>query len=238
MRTRYTEIGHEYRRRWTRTVRWSLLASLLIHASIVLLLSNVRPLPDVHQSAAGPDAGDDAAAQGGGLEVLSLLIAQPQPEPVPEETAVPIPVPVVVPVPPVEIRPEPVTITTPVRTEGNTGAGQGVGAEVGAGLEAGTGAGGGGTGAEGTARTSAPTPRGLMLPPADRPDRVRGTEVTVYVFVTDRGRVVSDSTRLAPTTGDRGFDDRLRRQAAEWVFNPARREGQPVAEWFSYTIIL
>jgi len=50
--------------------------------------------------------------------------------------------------------------------------------------------------------------------------------------------VVADSTRLAPSSGDSKFDERLRRQAAEWVFNPAKKGGQPVAEWFRYTIVL
>jgi hypothetical protein len=41
-----------------------------------------------------------------------------------------------------------------------------------------------------------------------------------------------------PSSGDRGFDNRLIRQAADWVFNPGRRDGQPVAEWFQYVIVL
>jgi hypothetical protein len=67
---------------------------------------------------------------------------------------------------------------------------------------------------------------------------VRGREVDVWVFVTVRGQVVSDSTRLDPTSGDGKFDDRLKKQAAEWVFEPAKRGGKPVAEWFRYTIVL
>lgn len=83
-----------------------------------------------------------------------------------------------------------------------------------------------------------PAPRGLILPPSDRPGKVRGKEVTVWVFVTETGTVVADSTRLLPPTGDSKFDDRLRRQASQWVFQPARRAGEAVAEWFRYTITL
>jgi len=76
----------------------------------------------------------------------------------------------------------------------------------------------------------------MILPPADRPASVRGKEVEVWVFVTEQGRVIADSTRIHPSTGDRRFDERLRRQAAQWVFEPARKGGRPVAEWFQYVI--
>jgi hypothetical protein len=118
------------------------------------------------------------------------------------------------------------------------GAGEGTGSKTGPGIAGGTGQGDGGDAESGRYRLTPPTPRGLILPPSDRPGKVRGREVVVYVFVTDRGRVLSDSTRLAPSSGDSKFDDRLRRQAAEWVFNPARKAGQPIAEWFRYTIVL
>ncbi len=52
------------------------------------------------------------------------------------------------------------------------------------------------------------------------------------------GSVVPDSTRVIPSTGDSKFDDRLKRQAAEWVFDPARSMGRAVAEWFRYFITL
>jgi hypothetical protein len=50
--------------------------------------------------------------------------------------------------------------------------------------------------------------------------------------------VVADSTRLDPRTGNGSFDDRLKKQAAEWVFDPARKDGRAIAEWFKYTIVL
>ena len=58
----------------------------------------------------------------------------------------------------------------------------------------------------------------------------------MWVFVDAAGKVVADSTRLNPPTSDRGFNRRLIDEAAEWVFNPATRNGQPVAAWFPYTI--
>ncbi|MGH7477473.1 MAG: energy transducer TonB, partial [Longimicrobiales bacterium] len=121
-------------------------------------------------------------------------------------------------------------------TESRTGEGD-AGEE--SGRESGTGAGAGGTEAEGRETgVIPPTPRGLILPPSDRPRSVRGKEVTVWVFVSAQGRVTPDSTRLIPSSGDRGFDQRLRQLASEWVFTPARRGGSAVAEWFSYVLVL
>lgn len=153
----------------------------------------------------------------------------------------PPPLPVPVPEIAVEIEPEP--IAEPVDYSELAGALADAatgdsGTDDGPGTETGTGEGDGGTEDDGRARGTPPTPRGLILPPADRPGRVRGKEVTVWVFVTEDGVVVPDSTRVRPSSGDRKFDDRLRRQAAEWVFQPAQRRGQSIAEWFRYVITL
>jgi periplasmic protein TonB len=226
----------ELRRKWDRTMRWALVASLLLHVLVVLVFSRAPVIPDVPMSSAGPDAADDRAAAGGGMEVIAYTIIQPPPAPVEAFIPIPVPVPTVQPQPEV-IRPP--TPQAPAPTPGQTAsAGEGRGQDTGPGTERGTGQGSGGTGEEGDSRTIAPSPRGLILPPSDRPARVRGNTVTVYVFVTERGRVVPDSTRLDPSSGDRGYDNRLRRQAADWVFNPARRGGQAVAEWFQYVIVL
>jgi len=117
-----------------------------------------------------------------------------------------------------------------------TGAGEGRGSETGPGTETGTGRGDGGTDEEGASRVSAPSPRGMILPPTDKPSRVKGMTVTVYVFVAPNGSVVSDSTRIAPSTGDSRFDRRLRDDAAQWKFKPGMQDGRPVAAWFPYTI--
>ena len=74
----------------------------------------------------------------------------------------------------------------------------------------------------------------MIIPPTNR--ALRGTTVQVWVFVDERGSVVADSTRLDPPTRSRDFNRQLIREAAEWVFRPARKEGQAVASWYPYTI--
>jgi outer membrane biosynthesis protein TonB len=221
-------------RRWDRSMRWALAASVILHVLLFLLFRQALVVPDVPISAAGERSGDPRAAAGGGMEVIAYT--EVRPPPVPEEQ-VPIPIPVPdAPQPPAEQQ-EPAQ--APARVLGRApSAGEGRGPETGPGTETGTGRGDGGTGEAGTSAVTAPSPRGLILPPSDRPASVRGRSVTVYVFVSERGTVVSDSTRLAPGSGDARFDTRLRRQASEWVFNPARREGRPVPEWFQYMIVL
>ena len=186
--------NEELEERWRRAWRWALLASLVFHVLLVLLFWSVPDLPDVPVSAAGPRSGDPSAAAGGGSQMISFRIQlpPPTPEPIPKP---PEPVPVPDPVTPVE--PPQETTPTPVASDGQRQAtGEAPGAAKGPGTATGTGRGDGGTGDEGLYRVTAPSPRGLILPPSDRPGKVRGKEVVVYVFVTDRGRVVSDSTRL------------------------------------------
>lgn len=102
------------------------------------------------------------------------------------------------------------------------------------GIEGGQGRGDGGTAAEGFFRLIPPSPRGMIIPPTN--SSLRGRQVEVWVFVDATGKVVADSTRLNPPTSDRGFNRRLMEEAAEWVFNPALQNNQPVAAWFPYTI--
>jgi hypothetical protein len=78
------------------------------------------------------------------------------------------------------------------------------------------------------------SPLGMIIPPAS-PD-LAGIEVTVWIFVDDTGRVVPDSTRLEPPTRDSGFNRRLIREAAEWAFRPAQRNGRAVPSWFPFRI--
>jgi len=212
---------------------------VLLHILIFLLFRRDVVIPPSPFAAAGPRAGDARAAAGGGTQVVRLRVLETPPEPVVEEIT---PVPVPTPEPEVEIEveepPEPQVVAAVSILRGTT-VGPGQGDQKGEGLERGTGRGDGGTGEEGLFRDVVPpSPRGLILPPSDRPGKVRGKEVDVWVFVTAVGTVVEDSTRLAPSTGDRGFDERLKKQASEWVFEPARRAGAAVSEWFRYTIIL
>ncbi|NIP78952.1 MAG: hypothetical protein GWM90_07035 [Gemmatimonadetes bacterium] len=223
----------EQDRRYTRAWRWGLALSALGHVLLFLIFS-ARPLPLSPFSAAGPRRGDFRAAPGGGMQAVELsrpASARPvPPEPVPtlepEETEV-------------EPEAEPPDEDAPVIALADQVAVPGTqGPTVGVGLLDGTGRGDGGTEAEGRFRVVPPRPRGLMLPPGDRPDQVRGREVEVWVFVTEEGEVVPDSTRLNPPTGDRGFDRKLREYAADWVFEAAQRDGRNVAEWFRYTLIM
>lgn len=85
-------------------------------------------------------------------------------------------------------------------------------------------------------RPQPPSPRSMIVPPP-RPD-LRGTEVTIWVFVEDTGRVVADSTRLDPPTRDGDLNRLLIREAAEWVFRPARQNGRPVPSWYEYRIVM
>ncbi|HEX2167162.1 MAG TPA: TonB family protein [Longimicrobiales bacterium] len=221
-------------RRWDRTFRWSLLASVLFHILLVLFFREDRIIPDINVAAAGEDAGDPQAAAGGGMEVISYRLQTPTPEPEPEVAE---PVPVVEPEPEPEPQPEEEPSREPAEPLGQqAGAGEGRGTDTGPGTETGTGRGDGGTAEEGLSRVTAPSPRGMILPPSDRPGRVKGMTVTVYVFVAPTGAVVSDSTRIAPSTGDSRFDRRLRDDAAQWKFRPGMRGGQPIAAWFPYTI--
>lgn len=219
--------------RWDRVFRWSLAMSLLLHILIVLLFRQQQLVPEIEFAAAGERAGDPEAAAGGGMEVIAIQLqtAPPTPEPVLPE---PVPVPDQ---PEPEVEPQDEPSREPSQPLGQqASAGEGRGTADGPGTETGTGRGDGGTSDEGLNRVTAPSPRGMILPPTDRPDRVKGMTVTVYVFVASTGAVVSDSTRIAPSTGDSRFDRRLRDDAAQWKFRPGMRAGQPIASWFPYTI--
>ncbi|MDX1647367.1 MAG: hypothetical protein R3304_09505, partial [Longimicrobiales bacterium] len=178
-------------------------------------------IPESPFAAAGPHSGDDRAAAGS-MQALNIRTPPPRriiPPPVPIEVAVEI---------------EPVEFEDEVQVDAADALGEEPGALEGPGLEDGTGEGAGGDAAEGRNDLQPATPRGMIIPPTNRD--LRGTEVQVWVFVDERGRVVPDSTRLDPPTRDRGFNRRLIEEASEWVFRPATRQGEPVASWFPYRI--
>lgn len=218
------DSGHDLRardrRRRERSIwRTALLASALLHLLVFFgWRGNVIPLSPF--AAAGPRAGDNRAAAG---SMQSMNIRVPPSVPL---VPPPVPLPTLEDVEVVELEEE-------VDFEPAAPPGEGVG-EEGPGLEDGTGAGDGGTAEEGLHRLQPPSPRGMIIPPSN--DALRGTEVEVWVFVDAQGRVVPDSTRLNPPTRDRSFNQRLIREAAEWVFRPAIKGGEPVASWFPYRI--
>lgn len=228
---------------WHRVLGIGLFIALLIHAALLVSL-RTSDLPPMTLSAAGPQAGDyrAAAGGGGGMEAVQIRVQEEQ---APSEEVIPEPVPV----PEIEIEIEPVPQPEPAPSQvpqvaitapgqGTAGQGAGEGETEGPGLADGRGHGGGGTDAEGASGMIAPRPRGLFLPPQGVPSDAKGREITVYVFVTDQGRVVPDSTRIHPATRDARFNRRLRDQASEWVFEPARRGGRTVSAWFQYGLIL
>jgi hypothetical protein len=229
------------RRRRERSIwRAGLLLSVLAHL-VAFAGWRSTVLPPSPFSAAGPRAHDPRAAGGGGggaLRALNLSIPPSRPIIRP-----PAPLAVNIQVEPVVVPPEPLSDPRSVLGERpevgpgtgvGTGSGTGAGTGSGSGVGAGSGRGDGGTGTEGLYRLDPPVPRGMIIPPANR--SLRGTMVEVWVFVDELGKVVADSTRLNPPTKDRGFNQRLIREAAEWVFRPAMQAGKPVASWFPYQI--
>jgi hypothetical protein len=240
----YVPASERADRTWNRALAIGLIAAVMIHLAI-LLSSRTRWTPSPPFAAAGPQASDTRAAAGGGggMEVVRVRV---QEERVVAEEPTPTPVPVPdVPEMEVEIppQPEPTTIEVPelagaLPGQGELGQGPAVGDLAAPGSASGTGLGSGGADAEGASGMLAPVPRGMILPPADRPRNVRGREVTVWVFVTETGRVLPDSTRLEPPTPDAGYNRRLRQSASEWSFEPARSTGRPVAAWYPYEIEL
>jgi len=220
-------------------MRTALLVSVLLHFLVLVAFRSAILIPESPFAAAGPRAGDDQAAAGGGTEIVNLVMSQPQAAPeIAQPQPIPVPTEQIVPEPEIKLEdPKPQLTVASIVGEGVTATAQGLGAGSGAGIEGGTGRGDGGTAAEGRYRFMPASPRGLILPPSDRPGNVKGKEITVWVWVTETGKVVADSTRLDPSTGDRGFDDRLKKQAAQWVFEPARRGGHAIAEWWNYVLV-
>lgn len=209
------------RRRGERRVWWAGLGlSLLVHVLVFLLWPSGR-MPVAPGAAAGPRSGDLRASRGGmqamNIQAPTAEITRPPP---------PTPVPSLEPVEPVEFQEE-------ASVDASEVLGDRPGLEE-PGADVGTGRGGGGTEDGGGQRMIPPSPRGMIVPPTN--DELRGREISVWVFVDETGRVVPDSTRLEPPTRDDDFNERLIGEAAEWIFEPAREDGEPVAAWFPYTI--
>jgi hypothetical protein len=209
------------RRRRDRTVwRTGLLLSVLFH--LLLFLGWRGPvIPMSPFAAAGPRAGDNRAAKGS-MQALNMSVPPSRPIIRPPRPLA------------VSVEIEPVEFEDSETLDPSSVLGDAPGDEEGPGLETGTGEGDGGTAEEGLYRLQPPSPRGMIIPPAN--ESLKGTTVEVWVFVDERGRVVPYSTRLNPPTRDRSFNQRLIREAAEWVFRPATQGGKPVASWFPYQI--
>ncbi len=215
-----TLSNDERRLREVKVWRTGLVVSVLIHL-LIFAFWQVPSQVLSPFSAAGPRAGDNRAA-GGSLQALQISIPPPRPIVPPQ-----VPLPTVIDVEPISFEPE-------VEVDFASAMGDRPGDAEGPGIENGEGRGDGGTAEEGLFRLVPPSPRGMIMPPTNR--NLKGKQVQVWVFVTEAGRVVADSTRLQPPTSDRDFNRRLIQEAAQWVFEPARKGGVPVAAWFPYTI--
>jgi hypothetical protein len=215
------EMTARDRRRRERSIwRTGLLVSVLFHL-LIFFFWRFTVVPESPMAAAGPAAGDNRAARG---SMQALNVRTPPANPI-----VPPPVPI-----PVDIAVEPVQFVEQVEIEPSSVAGDAPGSLDAPGLELGTGLGDGGNSDQGLYRLQPPVPRGMIIPPDN--DKLRGTEVQVWVFVDESGRVVADSTRLDPSTRDGDFNRRLIREAAEWTFRPATQDGEAVSSWFPYRI--
>ncbi len=203
-----------------RVYRMALGVSLLLHL-FLLIGWRVIPIPASPLSAAGPRNGDFLAAGGGmqslNLQVNSRPIVRPR-----------------IPVISLEMT-EPIEFDAEPQLDLSAAVGEAPGLGEGPpGIEGGQGRGDGGTAAQGYFQMVPPSPRSLIVPPSS--ESLKGKQVEIWVFVDAAGKVVADSTRLNPPTSDRGFNRRLIKEAAEWVFNPAKRNDEAIAAWFPYTI--
>lgn len=202
-----------------RVYRMAFVVSLLFHL-LLLIGWRVIPIPPSSLSAAGPRNGDFLAA-GGGMQSLNLQInSRPIVRPR-------------IPVISVEVT-EPLDFNDEPQLDLSAAMGEAPGLGDGPpGIEGGLGRGDGGTAAQGYFQMIPPSPRGVIWPPSSK--SLKGKTVEVWVFVDATGTVVADSTRLNPPTSDGGFNRRLIKEAAEWAFNPARRNDEAIAAWYSYS---
>ena len=219
--TEQHDITAKDRRRRERTIwRSGLLVSVIIHLFLLFGWQG-NAIPQSPFAAAGPRAGDNRAAAG---SLQALNVRTP-----PRVPIIPPPVPT-----PADVEIDPVEFDELVELDPASVLGEKPGLADVPGLEDGIGRGDSGNADQGLFRFQPASPRGLIIPPGNR--GLRGTELQVWVFVDERGRVVSDSTRLDPPTRDRGFNRLLMREASEWVFRPAQQEGRAISSWFPYRI--
>lgn len=221
------------------------ILSLLLHALILLLfLGPIAAQHHIRKIETDPGVGTGigaglAGGGGGGSEQVTMIdLAAP---------AIPEPAPGLVPPPPPPPDPQQLVLPQPtkvalseVRIDSVPGAvtasaaagGQGTGSGPGSGPGTGPGSGGGSGGGEGggigsgvgpgigRGRLLSPVPDFMLLPPMPTPGGVRGKKVVVRLAIDAAGTV--NEVELIPSTGDRGYDQALRRTAMGWRFRPAR----------------
>ncbi len=232
----------------------SVVVAVLLH--LLLLFLAVGPvahhlLKTETDPGVGTGIGAGMAGGGGGGNDEQLLVslsappvsasateAVPPPPPPPDLV---LPQPDVAPPPPPQLAAAQVaTATVPAVNVGAlAGGGQGSGVGSGAGPGTGPGSGGGSGGGEGggigsgigpgigRGRLLQPTPDFMLMPPT-APGAVHGKTVVVRLAIDATGTV--RDVELIPSTGDRGFDQALRKTALGWHFRPARdASNRPVA---------
>jgi protein TonB len=226
-----------------------LLIALLTWGIRSKVLLAINP-PGTGPALAFPEGGGGGGG-GGGQEVVSYVeVAPPAPQPeetvvetVPEEDVLIPPEPTPVPEPPKQevpktetpqqrppaAAPAPSTGGQDAGSGGGAGPGSGPGEGSGTGPGSGSGSGGGngsgtgsgngdGNGGGGGGRIRPPANDVLPIPP-DRPNGVASQEIKIRVTVDVRGRV--RDARLVTSTGNRGYDERIRRWALTLVWRPA-----------------
>ena len=191
--------------------RNALLASLLFHF-LLFVVSGRRPIPTL-TVAAGPNEGDLRSVRGG---VQTMRISIPPPRPI---TPPAIPIPTAIEIDPLDLDTEADFDLAALLGDPGPPGPPGLDGE------------GEGSGTEGQVVFTEPKPVGLVVPPTNK-----RYATAVWVFVNEHGRVVADSTRLDPPTKDRKLNRQLFREAADWRFFPATRNGKPVAAWLRYSL--
>ena len=224
------------------------ILALLLHLLLVFLaLGPVgrHLLKTETDPGVGTGIGAGAAGGGGGgrdeeVSIVSLIApavaaaatVQPPPPPPPDPVIPQLDPPKIVPPPPLRLAEAITTAVLPAISSGATSGGQGTGAGGGRGPGTGPGSGGGTGGGEGggigsgvgpgigRGRLLSPVPDFVLLPPTPAPGAVRGKTIVVRLAIDASGAV--REVELIPSTGDRGFDQALRRTALGWHFRPAR----------------
>lgn len=245
-------------------------AAAVLHVCLIaLLIWGVRSqvLLAVEPAGTGPNLEFPEGGGGGGGgsdgEMVSYVEVAPPPTPTPEPTVETVPEedvlipPEPTPVPEPQKQEAPETDVPPVPpaptaagSRGGTGGGEGPGTGPGQGPGTGPGSGGGsgggdgggigagqGPGTGGGSRIRPPATDVLFIPP-DKPRGVASQEITIRLTVDVRGRV--RDARLTNSTGNRGYDERVRRWALSLVFRPAvdTQTNRPVEAGYEFTVVL
>jgi TonB family protein len=233
--------------------------SSLFHLAIIIaivVLTRAGVMLVTGDQGVGTGTGTGAAGGGGGggrEDVISILVSKPEPPPTEAQLVVPTEV---EPVPEVEEKPPEPEVelaiidsvpkpATPANPPGGTGTGEGTGTGAGTGQGVGPGSGGGTGGGSGggvgsgvgpgtgSGKILGPSPEVLLVPPTP-PGNVRGKRVVVRLAVDSAG-VVNDA-EIIPSTGNRKYDETLKRTALGWRFRAARDpSNRPVGVLFDVT---